>query len=304
MSDLDFGAVVLGGNVFGWTVTRDEAFRIFDAFVERGGRSIDTADLYPAWAPGCQGGESEQMIGEWLAARGGRERVVLATKVAKWEPQRGLSPRNIASAVEASLRRLRTDYIDVYYAHEDDEHVPQPEYLAAFDALVKAGKVRVLGASNFSPERLDAALQHCAAHGLARFEVSQDHYNLIARGLEHTLFPVLARHGVKELPYWPLASGFLTGKYRDGVAVESARAGVATFLGDPNKRAALSLLDEIAAAHRVSVAAVALAWLRAHPLVAAPIASVRTVEQLGPIFEAATLTLADDERQRLSALPS
>lgn len=304
MSELDFGAVVLGGNVFGWTVERDQAFRIFDAFVERGGRSIDTADLYPAWAPGRQGGESEQMIGEWLAARGGRDRLILATKVAKWEPQRGLSPGNIASAIDASLRRLRTDYIDVYYAHEDDETVPQPEYLAAFDALVKAGKVRVLGASNFSPERLETALAHSAANGLARFEVSQDHYNLIARGLEQTLFPVLRRHGIKELPYWPLASGFLTGKYRDGVAIESARAGVATYLGDPNKRAALALLDEIAASHHVSVAAVALAWLRQNPLVAAPIASVRTVEQLGPIFEAATLTLSSDALQRLAALPT
>ncbi|HEY6036648.1 MAG TPA: aldo/keto reductase, partial [Kofleriaceae bacterium] len=211
MTKLDFGTFVLGGNVFGWTVEREEGFRILDAFVERGGRMIDTADAYP---PGGEGGGSEAMIGEWLASRGQRDRIAIATKVAKWPKQRGLSAANIASALEGSLRRLRTDHVDVYYAHEDDTSVDQTEYVAAFDRLVREGKVHALGASNFTPERLQSALAIARANNLCGFSVSQDHWNLVERTLERTLLPVIEREGLKELPYFALASGFLTGKYR------------------------------------------------------------------------------------------
>lgn len=298
----DFGPFVLGGNVFGWTVQREDAFRLLDAFVERGGKAIDTADVYPAWAPGASGGDSEAILGEWLA-RGPRSRVQIHTKVAKWPAQPGLSATNLRAAVEGSLKRLKTDYIDLYYAHEDDQKVPQEEYVRAFDELVKAGKVRQLGASNFNPERLASALEIARAAGLARFEVSQDYYNLIDRDFERTLQPLLAREAVVELPYWSLASGFLTGKYRPGKEVSSARASAAQkHLEKPQAAPLLKALDEIAAAHKVSVTAVSLAWLRAQRTVGAPIASARTLEQLADLFESATLKLSGDELGTLSAI--
>src|SRR3954469_4506795 len=187
MSDKGFGPVVFGGNVFGWTVERDAAFRILDAFADFGGVAIDTADVYPSWVPGRHGGESEQMIGDWLLQRGRRDHFKISTKVGKWAAQRGLSPGNIRSAVEGSLRRLQTDYIDVYYAHEDDQAVPQAEYLQAFDALVQEGKVRALGASNFSAARLSSALKLSRALGLSSFQYSQDRWNLVEREIEQVL---------------------------------------------------------------------------------------------------------------------
>jgi aryl-alcohol dehydrogenase-like predicted oxidoreductase len=298
----DFGPFVLGGNVFGWTVQRDDAFRLLDAFVDQGGKAIDTADVYSVWAPGATGGDSEKILGEWLA-RGPRERVQIGTKVAKWSEHPGLSAANIQAAVEGSLKRLKTDYLDLYYAHEDDQKVAQEEYVKAFDALVKSGKVRMLGASNFTPERLASALQLARDNGLASFQVSQDHYNLVERDVEKTLLPLLAREGLVELPYWALASGFLTGKYRPGKKVESSRAGMSKkYLERPETPALLSALDEIAAAHKVSVTAISLAWLRAQRVVGAPIASARTPEQLKSLFEVATLKLSADELGRLSSL--
>ncbi|ATB50459.1 aldo/keto reductase [Corallococcus macrosporus] len=300
---LSFGPFILGGNVFGWTVGRDDAFRILDAFVDRGGTALDTADVYSDWAPGATGGDSEKIIGEWLASRGNRSKVVVATKVAKWKAQPGLSAANIRAAIEGSLKRLQTDYVDLYYAHEDDAKVEQSEYLTAFDALVKEGKVRALGASNFTPERLASALAFSRGNGLRAFEVSQDHWNLVARGLERTLVPLLEKEGLKELPYWSLASGFLTGKYRPGEKVESSRAGSAErYLAEPRNVALLGALDEVARAHRVSVTAVSLTWLRAQRVVGAPIASARTEVQLGALFESATLTLSPDELGKLSAI--
>lgn len=300
MTKLDFGTFVLGGNVFGWTVEREEGFRILDAFVERGGRMIDTADAYP---PGGEGGGSEAMIGEWLASRGQRDRIAIATKVAKWPKQRGLSAANIASALEGSLRRLRTDHVDVYYAHEDDTSVDQTEYVAAFDRLVREGKVHALGASNFTPERLQSALAIARANNLCGFSVSQDHWNLVERKLERTLLPVIEREGLKELPYFALASGFLTGKYRPARSAASARATRATkYLEDPRNVRLLSALDELAAHHQASVAAIALAWLKAHAVVGAPIASARTVDQLDSLFEAGTIRLAPAEVSKLSAV--
>jgi len=300
MTKLDFGTFVLGGNVFGWTVEREEGFRILDAFVERGGRMIDTADAYP---PGGEGGGSEAMIGEWLASRGQRDRIAIATKVAKWPQQRGLSAANIASAVEGSLRRLRTDHIDVYYAHEDDTSVDQAEYVAAFDRLVREGKVLAVGASNFTPERLQSALAIARANNLCGFSISQDHWNLVERNVERTLVPVIEREGLKELPYFALASGFLTGKYRPARSAASARATRASkYLEDPRNVRLLSALDELAAHHQASVAAIALAWLKAHAVVGAPIASARTVDQLDSLFEAGTIRLAPAEVAKLSAV--
>ena len=287
----DLGPVILGGNVFGWTVAKEEAFAILDAYLRRGGRAIDTADSYVAFAPGREGGESETIIGAWMAERKNRADVVLTTKVAKWARQRGLSAKNIDAAIDGSLRRLKTDYIDVYLAHEDDLAVEQAEYVTAFDNLVKAGKVRTLGASNFTPARLASAISLATREGLAKFEISQDQWNLVARDIETDLVPVLSKEGVKETPYFALAAGFLTGKYRPGVKVDSARAsGASKFLGKPENVRLLKVLDELAAAHAVSVAAIALAWLRAQPVVAAPIASARTPAQLDPLFEVVTLT--------------
>lgn len=303
MADDAFGPVVFGGNVFGWTVEPEAAFRLLDAFADFGGVAIDTADVYPAWVPGRQGGESEQIIGDWLARGGRRERFKIATKVGKWEPQRGLSAANIRTAVEGSLRRLRTDYIDVYYAHEDDQAVPQEEYLRAFDSLVKEGKVRALGASNFSAARLSSALTFSRANGLATFRYCQDRWNLVDRELEAVLLPTLQRENLREFPYYSLASGFLTGKYRPGLAVESARAGgAAAYLKEPRNLQLLSTLDELARAHDVPPAAVALAWLRAQPTVMAPIASARTLEQLRALFQSTDVVLNTDELSRLSSV--
>lgn len=299
----DFGPFVLGGNVFGWTVQQEEGFAILDRFVALGGTTIDTADTYPSWAPGAQGGESEQLIGAWMADRRNRSQVTIATKVAKWQAQPGLTPANIRAACEGSLQRLQTDHIDLYYAHEDDLAVEQEEYLAAFDGLVKEGKVRALGASNFTPERLTSALAIAEQRGFTAFTVSQDHWNLVEREVEQTLIPVLEEEGLKELPYWSLAKGFLTGKYRPGTHVQSSRAGAAQkYLEDSKNLALLGELDELATKYRVSVAAISLAWLRAQPVVGAPIASARTPQQLEVLFECALVSLTPEEVQRLSAI--
>lgn len=297
-----FGPVVLGGNVFGWTVEQDAAFRIFDAFADFGGRAIDTADVYPSWVPGRQGGESEAMIGAWLLQRRHRDRVKIATKVGKWDRQRGLSASNIRAAVEGSLRRLSTDYIDLYYAHEDDQAAPQEEYLRAFDALVKEGKVRELGASNFSAGRLSSALAVSRDHGLAAFQYSQDRWNLVERSIEKELLPTLQSEGLREFPYYSLASGFLTGKYRPGRKVDSSRAeGAGAYLNQPRNVELLSVLDRIANAHDVPPASIALAWLRSQPSVVAPIASARTLEQLRALFQAADVQLASEDLAALSS---
>jgi len=300
MTKLDFGAFVLGGNVFGWTVQREEAFTLLDAFLDHGGRMIDTSDSYP---PGGDGGGSETIIGEWIASRGHRERVMIATKVAKWPKQPGLSPANITSAVEGSLRRLRTDHIDLYYAHEDDPNVEQAAYVEAFDHLRRDGKVRMVGASNFTAERLASALEVARANGLRGFEISQDHWNLVERGFERTLLPVIEREGMKELPFFSLAMGFLTGKYRPGTKVESVRAGRASkYLENHKNVKLLHALDELAESHKVSVAAISLAWLKGHAVCGAPIASARTLEQLHALFESGTVKLAPADVAKLSAI--
>lgn len=301
-SDLDVSALCLGGNVFGWTADTETSFAVLDAYTAAGGNFIDTADSYMWRVPGNSGGESETIIGDWMAARGNREDVVIATKVGNWPTRPGLSARNIAEAADDCLRRLRTDHIDLLYAHRDDPGTAQEETADAFDALVRAGKVRALGASNFTAERLRSALEISARDGLARYEALQPHYNLVEReDYETSLAPLVASEGLSCLPYYALAKGFLTGKYRSGgPAVESVRAeGAMTYLDDRGTRV-LAVLDEIAAGHGVTVAAVALAWLAAQPTVAAPIASARTTEQLEGLLAALSLTLTDDELRLLS----
>ncbi len=302
MTSLDFGPVMLGGNVFGWTADREESFRVLDAFLDAGGRSIDTADVYPAWAPGCSGGESEAILGEWLASRGVRDRVVVATKVSSLDRRRGLSAANIAAAADDSLRRLRTDRIDIYFAHRDDETVPQEETMSAFSALVTAGKVREIGASNFSPARLRSAARIAAAAGLTPYTVAQDRWSLVERDAEIDLVPTVSELGMVEVPYSSLAGGFLTGKYRPGVEVASERAkGASAYLRDPRNVDLLDALDDVAAEHGVGVGAVALAWLREQPHVAAPIASARTPEQVADLMQSVSVVLTRHELQLLSA---
>lgn len=302
MTKLTFTPLVLGGNVFGWTADRDASFAVLDAFVAAGGVSIDTADVYSAWVPGNSGGESETIIGEWMASRGNRERVQIATKVFQHPERKGLSAANIRAAVDDSLKRLNTDYVDLYYAHRDDPDVDQAEYVAAFDELVRAGKVREVGASTFTAERLRSAVELARAEGLTPFTVSQDHYNLVERGYESSLRDTVAELGLVEIPYWSLASGFLTGKYRPGNQVDSVRAGDAgAYLQNPANVRLLEVLDDVAAAHRSTVTAVSLAWLAAQPTVAAPLASARTPEQLPDLLAAASLQLSTIELDLLSA---
>jgi len=297
MTSYDFGPVVLGGNVFGWTADKTESFAVLDAFHEGGGRAIDTADVYSNWVPGNDGGVSEEIIGEWAESRGIRSELSIATKVFSLPARPGLSPANIAAAVDDSLRRLRTDYIDVYYAHRDDSDVAQEDYVAAFDSLVKAGKVRALGASNFTASRLRSAVEIAQEGGFTPFTIAQDQWSLVERGVETSLVPTLEELRITELPYSSLASGFLSGKYRAGVTVDSPRAGGASkYLASHG--ALLPVLDELAAAHGSTVTSIALAWLRAQAVVGAPIASARTVEHVPALLE--VVALSDDEVARLS----
>ncbi|HEY0813196.1 MAG TPA: aldo/keto reductase [Pseudonocardia sp.] len=302
-SDLDVSRLCVGANVFGWTADRDDSFAVLDAFVAAGGDFLDTSDSYMWRAPGNSGGESETIIGEWLAARGNRDGIVVATKVGSLPSRPGLSAKNIAAAVEDSLRRLQTDHIDLYWAHKDDPDTPQEETLTAFDALVRAGKVRAIGASNFSADRLRSSLAISAREGLAAYVALQPHYNLMERvEFESTLAPVLAEHGLSCMPYYGLAKGFLTGKYRPGSPeVDSPRAeGARAYLDERGLRV-LAALDEVAATLDVPIAAVALSWLAAQPTVAAPLASARNVDQLNGLLPALTLELSAPQVEALSA---
>ncbi|MGW5940681.1 aldo/keto reductase [Streptomyces celluloflavus] len=297
LGSLSVSPLCLGGNVFGWTADETESFAVLDAYVAGGGNFIDTADVYSAWVPGNQGGESETVIGNWLAARGNRADVVIATKVGAHPDHKGLSAATIKSAVDASLTRLRTDYIDLYYTHYDDESVQVSEFLTALDDLVRAGKVREIAASNISAARLAESLEFSAREGLARYVALQPHYNLVSRDTyEGELADVAARNGLAAIPYYALASGFLTGKYRPGTTVESARSGkAAEYLATERGRKVLTALDSVAAAHNAELATVALAWLAAQPTVTAPIASARTTAQLPALLAVSDLTLTAPE---------
>jgi aryl-alcohol dehydrogenase-like predicted oxidoreductase len=295
---LDVFPICLGGNVFGWTADEEQSYAVLDAYTGAGGDFIDTANSYLV-----EHGRSETIIGRWMADRGNRDDLVVATKVGGGRgPVRNLRAETIEREAHASLQRLQTDRIDIYYAHFDDAETPLEESLKAFDALVRAGTVRHLGASNYTPERLTAALELQSELGLAEFTVLQPHYNLVERDFERTLLSVADAWELAVCPYFALAKGFLTGKYRPGgEAVQSERAGAARAYLERGGEAVLEALDEVAAAHETTVAAVALAWLPAHPRVAAPIASARTTEQLEQILPAATLRLTPAEVDRLSA---
>ncbi|MFB7088732.1 aldo/keto reductase [Streptomyces sp. NPDC056296] len=301
-SDLEVFPLALGGNVFGWTADQGTSFAVLDAYTAAGGNFLDTADSYSAWVDGNSGGESETVIGEWLASRGNRGDVVLATKVSQHPEYPGLSAANIKAAADASLRRLGTDHIDLYYTHFDKPEVPVEEIIGALDELVKAGKVRHIAASNISAERLAESLAFSDREGLARYVALQPHYNLVSRDTYEGESRDLAEQaGLAAVPYYALASGFLTGKYRPGAAVDSPRAGgAAKHLETERGRRVLAALDEIAEAHDAPVATVALAWLAAQPTVAAPIASARTVEQLPALLGVAELSLTEGEAGRLT----
>lgn len=298
-SPLAVAPLAFGANVFGWSADEARSFELLDAFVAGGGNLIDTADVYPAWVPGNRGGESEAIIGRWLKKSGKRDRVLIATKVAKWAEHPGLSPANIRAAAEGSLRRLGTDRIDLYFAHEDDASVPMHETLGAFAQLIEEGKVRAIGASNFSAARTAEALTLSKQHGLPRYECLQPEYNLVARaGYETELEPLVREQGLGVICYYALASGFLTGKYRSetDLAKSIARGRAAQRHLNPRGLRVLAALDAVAAAHGgATPAQVALAWLIARPGITAPIASATSVAQVEEIMGALSLALRGEE---------
>jgi aryl-alcohol dehydrogenase-like predicted oxidoreductase len=302
-SDLSVHPLCLGGNIFGWTVDEQQSFAVLDAYAAAGGNFIDTADSYSSWVHGNSGGESEVIIGRWMAARGNRDDIVVATKVGKKPGLEGLAPTTIRRAAEESLARLGTDRIDLYYAHIDDESSSLEATLGAFGDLIAEGKVRHIAASNYGAPRLAEALAVARENGLPEFVAVQPHYNLVFRDeYEGALADLCVREGLGCVPYFALASGFLTGKYRPGgPEVASARAGSASEYLDDRGIAILAVLDEIAAAHGTTVAAVALAWLAAQPGVVAPIASARTPEQLADLLRLDGLELDAGELRRLSS---
>ena len=295
-TDLDVFPLCLGGNVFGWTADEAASFAVLDAYAAAGGNFVDTADSYSLWAPGHTGGESETIIGRWMAARGNRDDMVIGTKVGMFPGLEGVAAKTVRTAVEGSLERLGTDRIDLYYAHRDDPDTPVEETLSALDDLVRAGKVRYVAASNFGAARLAEGLAASDREGLARYVALQPHYNLVERDdYEGELADLCAREHLACAPYFALAKGFLTGKYRPGVTVDSSRAEAARAYLDERGLRVLDALDRVAAARGTPVAAVALAWLLAQPTVVAPIASARTPEQLADLVPAATLRLTAEE---------
>ncbi|KJQ55314.1 aldo/keto reductase [Microbacterium sp. SA39] len=301
-SDLNVFPLSLGGNVFGWTADRDTSFAVLDAFVAGGGDFVDTADSYSSWVPGNSGGESETLVGEWLASRK-PQNVVVATKVSQHPEFLGLSGANVRKAAEASLSRLGVDAIDLYYAHFDDETVPLEETVAAFGQLETDGLIRHVAVSNYTAERIGEWIGIADRLGVARPVAVQPHYNLVHRNVvEETIIPVAEEFGLGLIPYYSLASGFLTGKYRstDAGGQASPRAqGAAKYATDAGLRI-IDSLEEIGRAHDASIAATSLAWLRAQPTVAAPIASASSVEQVPDLLAGGRLEVTDDEVQRLN----
>lgn len=294
-SGLGVSTLMLGGNVFGWTTDEATSFRVLDAFVDAGGNFIDTADVYSRWVPGHVGGESETVLGKWFAKSGKRDKVVLATKVGKdmGNGKTGLKPAYIRQAIEDSLTRLQTDYIDLYQSHEDDPKTPPAETLGAFGELIQAGKVRAIGASNYTGERLAESLRVSQEHKLPRYESLQPHYNLVERvEYETTLEPLALKEKIGVVPYFSLAAGFLTGKYRTAEdANGKARAGMVSRYLNPQGFRVLRALDAVAAAYHSKPAKVALAWLIARPGISAPIASATDLEQLKDLVDATNLRL-------------
>ncbi|WP_032404237.1 aldo/keto reductase [Rhodococcoides fascians] len=305
-SDLDIYPLMLGANTFGWTADEATSHEILDAFVAGGGNAIDTADSYSAFAAGNAGGESETVLGSWFQARGNREDIVLSTKVSQHPDFLGLAPHNIRAAAEASLTRLQTDYIDLYYAHRDrpDDDTPLTDSLAAFDGLIKAGKVRYIGISNFSPERVEEWVSIARREGFALPVALQPHYNLVHRhSYEPELRDLAEKHQFGVVPYFALASGFLTGKYKThGDITNTPREQFTKEYFSKSGLDVISALDDIAGAHRTSIATVALAWLLSRPGVVAPIASVSRLDQLSGLLDAPTTDLTGDELDILTAV--
>ncbi len=302
-TDLDVFPLCLGGNVFGWTIDEERSFAVLDAYFQTGGNFIDTSDSYGRRGSGGSG-ESERIIGRWIASRGNREELVIATKVGIAADLPGLSQATIRRGIDGSLGRLGIDTVDLYYAHRDDPDTPLPETLGAFDGLIREGKIRHAGASNYGAARLEEALSVGRTDGMASYVALQPHYNLVERrDYEGELAGVCERHGLACIPYFGLARGFLTGKYRrDGGQIDSPRAaGVREAYFNERGFAVLDALDDVAAAHHTSLAAVALAWLLAQPTVLAPIASATSPEQLAELLACTELELSRVQLARLSA---
>ncbi len=296
LSGIAVAPLCLGGNVFGWTADEKTSFALLDTFVDAGFGFVDTADVYSIWVPGHEGGESEKVIGNWLAARGRRDKLTIATKVGMWPKMSGLKAANIIAACDGSLKRLQTDYIDLYQSHRDEMETPQDETLEAFGRLVAAGKVRAIGASNFEAERLASAEKIAEEGGFPRYDTLQPLYNMVERDFEQALQPLCVEEEIGVIPYYSLAAGFLSGKYRTKADTEGkARAGrVQHYLNDENL-ALLDRLDKVAKARGAAMAEVAIAWLRDRPAVVAPIASATSLEQLQSLIRGATLILSPDE---------
>lgn len=303
-TDLRIHPLNLGGNPFGWGADREMSFAVLDAYAAAGGNFIDTADMYSCWVEGNSGGESEEIIGAWMAERGNRDDMVIATKVGMLDGRATLDPANIRSCVEDSLRRLQTDRIDLYYAHQDDPDADQTAVAETFDALVREGSVRYLGASNFSLDRLRSAQDIARENGLASYRVVQNRYNLVSREAYPAEYQdYLREQGMAMLPFASLASGFLTGKHIPGSKVDSVRGGaVAKYLEDPRATEALGVVQEIACDHVAKTTAVALAWQLSHDTIPSTIASARTPDQLDDLFAGTALELSAEEIDRLSAV--
>jgi len=300
-SEIKITPLMFGGNVLGWTADEATSFAILDAFVDQGGDAIDTADVYSAWVPGHEGGESERVLGAWLKQSGKRDKVVIGTKVGMWPKQLGISRKNIVEACEGSLKRLGVETIDLYWLHRDDEATSADEYVGALEELVRAGKVRTFGASNFKPGRFADALQESARRGV-RFVAHQPEYNLMNREIEAELVPLCVREGVSLTPYYGLASGYLTGKYRVAEdAKKSVRGGRMDAYMKGKGPAVLTALDAVSAKHAATPAQVALAWIMAKPAIAAPIASATSVAKLTELMGALRLNLSTEDVAALDA---
>jgi aryl-alcohol dehydrogenase-like predicted oxidoreductase len=299
-SGISVSPLCFGGNVFGWTIDEATSFTLLDAFTAAGFDFIDTADNYSEWVPGHQGGESESVIGNWLAARGNRSSVVIATKVGMWTKRKGLTAANIIEGCEASLKRLKSDYIDLYQSHEDDPNTPQDETLEAYGKLVTAGKVRAVGASNFDATRLASSEKIAEEGGFPRYNTLQPLYNLVDRDFEKSLQPLCVDEEIGVIPFFSLASGFLTGKYRSMADVEGhQRTRIVKRYMTPENLALLDRLDAVAKSKGASMAEVAIAWVKSRPAVVAPIASATSLQQLDGLIKGADLQLTPDDIARL-----
>lgn len=292
--------LVLGTNVFGWTADVQDSHRILDRYVDGGGNFIDTADSYSFWAEGNVGGESETIIGSWLANRADRDQLVIATKVSHHPELSGMAPATVRKAIDGSLQRLGIDQIDIYYAHFDDPDTPLAESIAAMSRLVDEGKIRSIGISNYSAERIAEWLRITEQEGFHMPVAIEPQYNLMERGIEADILPLARKHSLDVFPYYSLAHGFLTGKYRKGTTQQGARAADASAYLTERGEKVLAVLEQIAQGHQCELSAVALAWLRAQPGVTAPIASARTLEQLEPLLNTMNLTLNAEESRLLT----